>query len=124
MAGSGFEAWCGLLMTPENNRQLTTGRFTAFGLSAKGEMTWKYELPFGTQQLVEPIVVGHLLPGNSRQWLLPGCDGSIHILASDGTPIDRFNYGEQITGLATLEIDGKLVLLVSSASGVEALRVE
>ena len=87
-------------------------------------MTWKYELPFGTQQPVEAIVVGRLLPGPARQWILPGSDGSIHVLAADGTPIDRFNYGEQVTGLATLEIDGKPVLLISSPSGVEALRAE
>ena len=62
---------------------------------------------------------GRLLPGPARQWLLPGSDGSIHVLAADGTPIDRFNYGEQVTGLATVEIDGKPVLLISSANGVE-----
>ena len=87
-------------------------------------MIWKYNLPFGTQQPVEPIVIGRLLPGPARQWLLPGSDGSIHVLAADGTLIDHFNYGEQVTGLATVEIDGKPVLLISSANGVEALRTE
>ena len=68
--------------------------------------------------------MGRLLPGAARQWLLPGSDGSIHVLAADGTLIDRFNYGEQVNGLATVEIDGKPVLLISSANGVEALRAE
>ena len=104
--------------------QQTAGNFTAVGLTPSGDVTWKYALPSGTQQAVESIVVGRLLPGAERQWLLPGSDGSIHVLAADGTLIDRFNYGEPITGLATVEIDGKPVLLISSASGVEALRVE
>ncbi len=123
LTGSGQEAWCGILHLPDN-RQLATGHFTAVGLNAKGDVTWKYDLPFGTQQPVEPIVAGRVLPGAARQWLLPGSDGSIHVLSADGAVIDHFNYGSQISGLATLEIDGKPVLLISSVSGVEALRVE
>ena len=123
LTGSGQETWCGILHLPDN-QQLATGHFTAMGLNTKGEVTWKYELPFGTQQPVEPIVVGRLLSGTARQWILPGSDGSIYVLAADGTPIDHFNYGSQVSGLATLEIDGKPVLLISSANGVEALRVE
>lgn len=123
LTGSGSENWCGVVFAPDP--QQTNCKFTAVGLNAnKGEVTWEYALPSGTQLPVEPIVVGRLLPGPARQWLLPGCDGSVHVLAADGTLIDRFNYGEQINGLATLEIDGKPALLISSAGGVEALRVE
>ena len=123
LTGSGPEAWCGMMHLPDN-QQLPTGSFTAVGLSPKGEVTWKYNLPVGRLQPAEPIVVGRLLPGTARQWLLPGSDGSIHVLAADGTLIDHFNHGEQVNGLATVEIDGKPVLLLSSASGVESLRVE
>ena len=122
LAGSGQEDWCGVTFVPDP--QQTSGQFTALGLIPTGKVLWKYALPSGTQQAVEPIVVGRLLPGTARQWLLPGSDGSIHILAADGTLIDHFNYGSQISGLATVEIDGKPVLLISSASGVEALRME
>ncbi len=120
---SGQETWCGMMYVPDG-QQLAAGHFTAVGLNPKGEVIWKYNLPFGTQQPVEPIVVGRVLPGTARQWLLPGSDGSIHVLAADGTLIDRFNYGEPVAGLATVEIDGKPVLLISSANGVEALRAE
>jgi hypothetical protein len=123
LTGGNQEAWCGMLYVPDS-QQLAAGRFTAVGLNLKGDVTWKYDLPPGTQQAVESIVVGRLLPGTTRQWLLPGSDGSIHVLAADGTPIDHFNYGSQVGGLATVEIDGKPVLLISSATGVEALRVE
>ena len=54
----------------------------------------------------------------------PGADGSIHILSGDGKPLDRFNYGAALHGLATTDIDGKPALIVASAEGVEALRVE
>ncbi len=122
MTGGGKESWCGVMFVPDP--QQTSGKFTALGLSPDGEIQWKYALPSGAQHAVEPVVVGRLLPGAARQWLLPGSDGSIHVLAADGAPIDHFNYGEQVTGLAAVEIDGKPVLLISSANGVEALRVE
>ena len=122
LSGSGQENWCGVTFTPDV--QETSGQFAALGLSPGGDVLWKYALPPGTQQAVESIVVGRLLPGAASQWLLPGSDGSVHVLAADGTPIDRFNYGEPVTGLATVEIEGKPVLLISSANGVEALRAE
>jgi peroxiredoxin len=122
LAGSSQETWCGVLFVPDP--QQTSGQFTALGLSPAGQVTWKYAMPSGTQQAVESIVVGRLLPGTARQWLLPGSDGSIHVLGADGTLVDHFNYGTQITGLATVEIGGKPVLLIGSANGVEAMRVE
>jgi peroxiredoxin len=122
LSGNGAETWCGIMFVPDP--QHTSGKFTALGMNPNFTVAWKYALPSGTEQAVEPIVVGRLLPGAARQWILPGCDGSIHVLAGDGTLIDRFNYGEQVNGLATVEIDGKPVLLISSANGVEALRVE
>ena len=73
--------------------QQTSGQFTALGLDESGNVQWKYELPAGTQQTAEPIVAGRVVPGKAAQWLLPGSDGSIHILAADGGLIDRFNYG-------------------------------
>ncbi len=122
LTGSSRENWCAVVFVPDS--QQTSGQFTALGLNPGGEVIWKYALPSGTQQAVESIVVGRILPGPASQWLLPGSDGSIHALAADGTLIDRFNYGEQVTGLATVEIDGKPVLLIGSANGVEALQAE
>jgi peroxiredoxin len=119
----GQETWCGIMQV-HDKRQLAAGSFTALGLTSKGEVAWKYELPFGVQQPVDSIVIGRVLPGPARQWLLPGSDGSVHVLAADGALIDRFNYGEQVSGLAVVEIERKPALLISSASGVEALRVE
>jgi hypothetical protein len=58
------------------------------------------------------------------QWLLPGADGSIHILSADGRLFDKFNYGAALQGLATVEINGQPVLVVASANGLEAWRVE
>ena len=57
-------------------------------------------------------------------WLLPGPDGSIHVLTADGKPVDKFNYGALLAGLAGTELKGQSVLLVGSEKGVEALKVQ
>lgn len=123
LAGDGRLTWCAVLRRPDAS-QPAAGQYTAIGLDLRGAPIWKYDLPSGSLRSVEPIVVGRVLPGAASQWLLPGSDGSVHILAADGTLIDRFNYGTPINGLAATEIDGKPALLISSAGGVEALRVE
>jgi hypothetical protein len=123
LAGDGHASWCAVLRRPDA-REPAAGKYTAIGLDLRGTPTWKYDMPFGSLRSVEPIVVGRVLPGKASQWLLPGSDGSVHVLAADGTLIDRFNYGTPINGLAAVEIDGKPALLISSAGGVEALRVE
>ena len=64
------------------------------------------------------------MPGARDQWLLPGTDGSIHILGADGKLLDSFNYGAELAGLATAELDGNPLLIVSTQDGLEAWKVE
>jgi outer membrane lipoprotein-sorting protein len=120
--GDGRLLWCAISHSPD-------GEIAALGLKFqgdKGEVLWKYPLPKGQlQQPVEPIIAGRVTSGGAGQWILPGCDGSVHVLSADGKLIDRFNYGTVLCGLATTEVDGKPVLLISSQTGgVEASRVE
>ncbi|NLX98484.1 MAG: redoxin domain-containing protein [Rhodopirellula sp.] len=100
------------------------GESEAVGLNLKGEQLWDYPLPKGVHQRpIELVVAGQLRPDGPSQWLFPAADGSIHVIAADGAPFDKFNYGATLDGLATTRLDGKPVLLVSSEQGVEALRV-
>ena len=46
------------------------------------------------------------------------------MLAADGSPIDKFNYGVELTGIGTAEFDGRPLLLVSSANELTAWAVE
>ena len=118
LKGDGQMLWCGLSVNPE-------GQTVMLGLTLQGDVLWNYPLPKGNpQQPIEPIIPGRITSEGPGQWILPGCDGSIHVVSADGKPIDRFNYGAIIGGLATLDLDGKPVLLISSESGLEALRVE
>ena len=97
----------------------------ALGLNAKGDLLWSYELPPGTPgQLLELVSAAKLSPSGPAQWLLAGVDGSIHIVGTDGKPIDHFNYGMLVGGLAATQIDGKPVLLVSTRRSLVAWSVQ
>ena len=118
LTGDGQPEWCGMAVAGP-------GKNVAVGLNLKGEELWNYPLPDGVhRQPIELITPGQLSASVPGQWLLPGADGSIHILGADGRPLDQFNYGVELHGLATARFNGQPVLIVSSANGVEALRVE
>ena len=103
-----------------------SGGNVAVGVGLQGEELWSYPLPKGEYQspAIERIVAGSLFAGSPGQWLLPGADGSIHLLSADGKPIDHFNYGEALTGIVSMVIDGRPALVVSTPKAVEAWRVE
>ena len=100
----------------------------ALGLDAKGDILWNYPLPNGIHnQPVELVTPGRFPTANGDVqgvWLVAGADSSIHILSVDGKLIDKFNYGEELTGMATAMIDDKPTLLVSTAKGVTAWSIQ
>ncbi len=83
------------------------------GLNPDATEAWSYELPSGAhQQPIDMLISGNL--GEEEAWIVASPDGSLHFLAADGTVIDRFNYGAELTGLAILETGGKNLLLVAT----------
>lgn len=118
LKGDGHLLWCGLSVNQE-------GQTVILGLNLKGDVLWNYPLPKGNpQKPTEPIIPAKITATGPGQWILPGCDGSIHIVSADGKPIDKFNHGSLVAGVATVELDGKLVLIIASDNGLEAWRVE
>jgi hypothetical protein len=94
------------------------------GVNLKGELLWTYPLPKGVHERpIEQIVPGKLRTSGPGQWLIPAADGSIHVIAADGKPIDQFNYGAVLHGVAAAVWNGQPVLLIASANGVEAFQV-
>jgi hypothetical protein len=96
----------------------------AVGLDIHGGELWSYPLPLGARSTpCDILIAGRLRSGQPGQWLLTGADGSIHILDADGQLFDRFQYGDELTGISTTTVDGQPVLLVSTAHGLTAWRV-
>jgi len=101
------------------------GLETTIGLSREGEEMWSYDLPPGihSNPALEMLTSGRLLASPGRQWVLAGADGSIHLLAADGTLVDRFHYGAALNGLAVAELPSGPALIVATADAVTAWRV-
>ena len=68
---------------------------------------------------LEMVAAGRLT-GATGQWVLAGADGSIHVLSADGKPLEVFNLGTAISGLAVTTIDGRGALVVGTDKGVDA----
>jgi outer membrane lipoprotein-sorting protein len=125
LRGDGKPLWCGLAA-------LKPGEAAAVGFILDGgkgmdggEEVWSYPLPVGVpSQPIEPIISGKLTNDGAGQWILPGPDGSIHVISADGKPLDKFNYGAVLHGLATFQAAGQNVLVVASPNGLEAWKVE
>jgi len=117
LRGSGEPSWCGTT---------AGGKFgdEVVGFSLQGRVLWTYKLPEGVPPPIEPIIAGRITREGPGQWLLPGPDGSIHVLSAEGRLVDKFNYGAALQGLATVDIDGRPALVVATAKGLEAWRVE
>jgi len=115
--GDGHTECCAIASTK-------VGVEAAVGLSPKGDLLWSYDLPVGAQSnaALEMIAAGRL-HGNTGNWVLAGADGSIHILAADGKPLDVFHVGDAISGLAVTTINGHGVLVVATDKGIDAWRI-
>lgn len=115
---SGQASLCGL--SPPD-----IGKNEAIGISREGDLMWKYKLPDGIPgTIINRVVSGRPYNLQEDQWILLGVDSSIHVVSESGQPVDFFNYGEFVTGIATATIGGKQTILISSSKGVEAVTLE
>ncbi|MBN2216260.1 MAG: hypothetical protein JW719_02675, partial [Pirellulales bacterium] len=108
---------CGLSADLEGNN-------LALGMTPDGQLQWKHDLPRGLPgPMVELAVPAWLRSEGPGQWVLLGADASLHVVSAQGEPIDRFNYGEPIMGVAFAQLGGKPALILSTRGKVEALTV-
>jgi outer membrane lipoprotein-sorting protein len=115
---SGSRAYLGIRFVGQN-------QFAAVALSATGQPIGQYVLPPGVPSTqIEAVTWGRVV-GDADHWTVAAPDGSIHFLATDGKPIDRFALGSLPTGISATTIDSKPALVVATKDGgVEALRFE
>ncbi len=119
--GDGKEEYCGLAVDGSGNRSLVGLQLTDKG----GEVTWQQDLPCGEHERpIEPLATAHLVPGQPGQWLVAAADGSVHIVAHDGSWHDRVQFRRRADGLAGATLDGKPVLLLAHPDKLEAIAVE
>ena len=120
--GDGHEEYCTLAADASGGRQIVGLRLGATG---GGEFTWSQPIPKGEPSApIESLTSGRLESGKPGLWIVAGADGSVHFFAADGTPVDQFNTGSTLTGLAATTIEGKPALLLAHPDKLQAFRVE
>ncbi len=108
LAGRGQQSYLGLAGSPMDDN-------TALGVSLDGKELWNYSLPRGVHlRPIEMIAAGDVNGDGVQEWILAGADGSVHFVDAEGKPLDKFNSGVRLTGVAATTIDGKPALLLSS----------
>jgi thiol-disulfide isomerase/thioredoxin len=116
--GDGKAEYCALSAT-------NLGKMSALGIDLEGNELWSYDLPEGVHtQPIEPVTAGQLSADGPGVWILAAADGSLHFLGADGSVLDRFNYGKELSGVATATIQGQAALLVSTPEQLEAWKIQ
>ena len=119
--GDGRNEYCVLAADDAGSRQLVGLRMGPLG----GEFTWRRPIPSGEHDRpLEALTSGQFSAGQPAVWIVAGADGSVNVFSADGTPVDQFNTGDILTGLAAATIDSKPALLISHPDRLLALRVE
>ena len=97
----------------------------AIGMDSNLQEKWRIRLPGGMHQgpiqLVRSATASLL--GEQSWWIIPGADGSIWFISEDGTFRDSFQFGMALRGLELTSWNNDTVLLVSTANGVSAWKL-
>lgn len=101
------------------------GQDTALGFNLAGEELWTHPLARGVQKHpLEFVVWGDVTGDAAQEWVLAGPDGALLVISATGELIDQFSYGAALSGLAVTRIAGQPVLVVATATGIDAWSVK
>lgn len=117
--GDQVREYCGLAAVPGQD-----GKVLALGFTPEGKTRWTYDLPSGFHESPIERIIPVRLSGDDGGWLLPGPDGSIHLLTNGGALVDSYHHGAALTGLAITPFETGPVLFVSTPKGLTAWKIE
>jgi hypothetical protein len=110
------EDFCGLALE-------SVGNYQAVGFRRDGELTWRYALPAGEYAHHVERIQSVDLPGKKSAWMIAAADGTIFWLDHEGKLIDKFQYGQPLTGLALTNTPDPAILLVSTPTNLTAWKL-
>ncbi len=99
------------------------GRYAVVAFDRNGKVAWSYDLPPGEYQGSIPPIQRIDLPDLKDSVVVAGPDGSLHFLSAQGELIDRFDYGDSISGLAARVTEKDPFLWVSAGNRLTAWRI-
>ncbi len=110
----------------ENHCGLSVGKighYTSVGFDSSGLVTWEYPLPQGEYAEQLPRIQSVVMPNGEKAWLVVAADGSIHWLSVTGELIDRFDYGEILTGVVMQSLGDQALLFVATTENLSAWQI-
>lgn len=114
-AGDDFDC-CGIDL-------ISIGQYGVVGFAPDGEIAWQFDLAPGeyTSQVerIQPVT----LPGGQRAWMIAAPDGTILWIDREGQEVDRFAYGQPLSGLALTNMADAAILWVSTPEYVAAYKL-
>jgi hypothetical protein len=99
------------------------GRYEVVGFAPDGQPTWRYKLPRGEYAHQVERIQHVFLPDGRAAWMVAAADGAIHWLSHSGQLIDKFQYGEALTGLSLTNAANFGILLVSTPEALTAWKL-
>ena len=103
---------------------LTDATFPELPGHQSGKVRESYDLPDGEYERHVRHVQQVELADSGEVWLVTAADSSLHWLDSAGQLIDRFDYGEQLTGVAMTRQGDATLLLVTTDKRLTAWRIQ
>jgi hypothetical protein len=114
--GDFIEDFCGLALE-------SVGNYQAVGFTRDGELKWRFPLPAGEYTHRVEHIQSVELPGKKSAWMIVAADGTILWLDRDGKLIDKFQYGQPLTGLSLTNTPDAAILLVSTPTNLTAWKL-
>ena len=99
------------------------GGRVAHGISGDWKILWSYPLPPGIYRHQVEFPQAMTIPEVGPTWLMPGPDGSVHFLSTDGKFQDTVHIGEHIRGIAGMLDGDSPILLLATDGKVSANKV-
>jgi thiol-disulfide isomerase/thioredoxin/outer membrane lipoprotein-sorting protein len=103
--------------------QMESRQYSLVAFDTQGEVSWSYELPQGEYAEQIPPIQMLKLPTSGACHLVAAPDSSLHFISLKGELIDRFDYGDQIQGLAADSSEDGTFLWVSAGNRLTAWRI-
>jgi len=100
------------------------GQYSVVGFDREGAVQWEYELPRGEYSRQVPRIQPVQLAENKSAWLVAAAEGSLHWLSPTGELIDKFHYGEPLTGVATSYEGESATLWIATDKNLTAWKLE
>ncbi|MCC6493296.1 MAG: TlpA family protein disulfide reductase [Pirellulales bacterium] len=101
----------------------TVGQYAAVGFNADGVVQWQFGLPPGEYASQVERAQPATLPDGREAWMIAAPDGTIFWLDREGRQLDRFAYGQPLSGLALTNSAAAAILWVSTPEHVAAYRL-